>query len=91
LDHADSSEWLPETIQSIIRIEQVRYQIFRQIVCFSIYVCAFQDFKMQTSFVYVILSTATAGSASHVGQLLLRLDFNKYFSSMTHQPEDEHR
>jgi hypothetical protein len=41
-----------------------------------------QDFKTQSNFIYVILTTATTSVTSpHIAQLLTRLDYNAYFSA----------
>jgi hypothetical protein len=47
---------------------------------------AWQELKLQTSFIYVILTTAVTSIASpHIGQLLLRLDYNSFFSTAAAQ------
>ena len=86
-EHMDKEDWRPEAVQALIQIDQVGHSCCRARRCCFDSLKGWmqcQDFKTQSSFIYVILTTATASMASpHIGQLLLRLDFNSYFSAAT--------
>lgn len=50
-------------------------------ICTCIYIFFFQNFQGQSNLLFKILSSVRSHNASpHLAQLLLRLDFNRYFS-----------